>query len=105
MPMLIGVSVYIGALSQSASTQERVRSISSAAPITKFFIEEPKKDSRYETGPLQIVYGDGAEIVKTPPPLQASTKEVAVFNAVGFSGVQLAADRQTVGWMVNVENC
>ncbi len=103
--MLIGVSVSIGALSQSAATQARVRNVSSAADITKFFLEEPKPGSGYETGPLHIIYGDGAEIVKTLPPMRTSTKEEAVFNAVGFSGIQLAADRQTLGWTVNVENC
>jgi hypothetical protein len=79
--------------------------MSSTAEITRFFIEEPKRGSGYETGPLHIVYGDGAEIVKTLPPMRASTKEESVFNSVGFSSVQLAADRQTLGWTTKVENC
>jgi len=68
-------------------------------------LEEPKKDSGSETGPLHIVYDGGAEIVRTLPPLRVSTQKEVVFNAVGFSGVQLAADRQTLGWTINVENC
>ena len=42
--------------------------------------------------------------MQTLPPLKPSTNNEMVFNAVGFSGVELAQDRQTLGWMVNVEN-
>ncbi|MBV9156929.1 MAG: hypothetical protein JO097_11760 [Acidobacteriaceae bacterium] len=105
MPMLVGVCVSVGAFAQTAATQKKARSASPAAEITRFFLEEPKKDSGYETGPLHIVFNDGAEVVKTLPPLRASTEKEVVFNAVGFSGVQLAADRQTLGWTINVENC
>jgi hypothetical protein len=84
--------------------QKRTKNSSRTAQITRFFIEEPKKDSGYETGPLHIVYDDGTEIVKTLPPLKPSTEKEVVFNALGFSGVQLAEDRQTLGWTINVEN-
>jgi len=105
MPVFVGVCVSVGAFAQSGATQKKTRSASAAVEITRFFLEEPKKDSGYETGPLHIFYGYGAEVVKTLPPLRASTEKEVIFNAVGFSGVQLAADRQTLGWTINVENC
>ena len=102
--MLVGVCISIGASAQSTGTQKKTKN-TSQTEITRFFIEEPKKDSRFETGPLHIIYGDGTKFVKTLPPLKASTEKETVFNAVGFSGVQLAEDRQTLGWTINVENC
>jgi len=87
------------------STEAQKKSSARTAKITRFFVEEPKKDSGYETGPLHIIYGDGTEIVKTLPPLKASTEKEVVFDAVGFSGVRLAEDQETLGWTINVENC
>jgi hypothetical protein len=75
---------------RSTETPKGAKSSPQTAEITRFFIEEPKKDSVYETGPLHIIYGDGTEIVKALPPLKASTEKEIVYNAVGFSGVQLA---------------
>jgi hypothetical protein len=103
--MLVGVCVSIAALAQSTKTHIQPKSASQTAEITRYFIEEPKKDSGYETGPLHIIYDDGTEVVKTLPPLEASTEKKTVFNDVGFSDVRLAADRQTLGWTVDVENC
>src|ERR1035437_4523537 len=103
--MLVGVCLSIGASPQSTDAQKKTKSASQTAEIARFFIEEPKKDSGYETGPLHIIYGDRTEIVKTLPPLKASTEKETAFNDVGFSGVQLAEDRQTLGWTINVENC
>ncbi len=103
--MLVGICLPVGASGQSTGTQTKTKSTSQTAEIARFFIEEPKKDSGFETGPLHIIYGDGTEVVKTLPPLKASTEKETVFNAVGFSGVQLAEDRQTLGWTINVENC
>ena len=103
--ILVGVCLPFCTPAQSTGIQRKTTSTSQTAEITKFFIEEPKKDSAFETGPLHIVYGDGTEIVKTLPPLKASTKKETVFNAVGFSGVQLAEDRQTLGWTINIEYC
>jgi hypothetical protein len=102
IPMLVGVCLSIGASAQSTETQTKTKSTSQTAEIRRFSIEEPKKDSGYETGPLHIIDGDGTEIVKTLPPLK---KEPDNDNAVGFSDVQLAEDRQTLGWTINVENC
>lgn len=73
--------------------------------VTEFFIAKPAAGSRYETGPLHIVYSDGTEIVETLPPWKHRTDKEDVFNAVGFSEVELARDRQTLGWTVNVQNC
>jgi len=103
--MLLSVYLSGWASAQSTATQEKTKGTSQTAEITRFFIEESKKDSRYETGPLHIVYIDGTEVVKTLPPLETSTDKETVFNDVGFSYVQLAADRQTLGWTVDVENC
>src|ERR1700739_2129284 len=87
--MLVGCCVSVGAFSQSSKTHVQTKSTSQTAVITRFFIEEPKKDSGYETGPLHVIYGDGTEVVKTLPPLKSSTEQEMVFNAVGFSGARL----------------
>ncbi len=102
--MLVGLCLPVGAFGQSTEPHKDAKS-TSHAEITKFFIEEPRKGSGYETGPLHIIYEDGSEFVKTLPPLEASSKTEIVFNSVGFSHVQLAADRQTLGWTIDVENC
>lgn len=104
-PMLVGFCLSVGAFSQASQTHVHTKSTSQSAEITRFFIEKPKKDSAYETGPLHIIYDDGTETVETLPPLEASTDKEIVFNDVGFSDVQLAADKQTIGWTVDVENC
>jgi len=97
-------------LGQSSVTSQQTRDASQTdasqtAQITKFFIAEPAPGSGYETGPLHIIYTDGTEVVETLPPLKPSTDKEVVFNAVGFSDVELAQDRQTLGWTINVENC
>ena len=74
------------------------------AKIAKFFVANPAAGSGYETGPLHILYSDGTEIVQTLPPLKPSTDNEIVLNAIGFSGVELAQDQQTLGWTVNVQN-
>jgi hypothetical protein len=96
--LLVGFCLSVRTTGQSKETQKK--SSTRTAEITRFFVEEPKRDSGYETGPLHIIYDDGTEIVKTLPPLKEG-----VFNAVGFSGVRLAEDRETLGWTTNVENC
>jgi hypothetical protein len=103
--MLVGFCLSVGTSGQSSETQTKMESSPLTAEITRFFVEEPKKDSGYETGPLHIIYGDGTEIVKALPPLKASTEKEIVYNAVGFSGVQLAEDRRTLGWTIDVEGC
>ena len=90
---------------QSTVTRQQTKRASASAKITKFFIDQPEPGSRYETGSLHIIYNDGTEVVQTLPPLRVSTDKETVFNAVGFSGVALAKDQQTLGWTVNVENC
>lgn len=105
IPILVVACLSVAASGQSTSTQIKSKTASPTSEITRFYIDEPTKDSRYETGPLHIVYGDGTEYVKTLPPLERSTEKETVFNDVGFSGVQLAEDRQTIGWTINVENC
>lgn len=95
----------VGVSGQSAGPQKKAQGAPSKAEITRFFIGNPIEDSGYETGPLHVVYDDGTEIVETLPPLEASTEKETVFNDVGFADVQLAEDRQTLGWTINVENC
>ncbi|HWE83358.1 MAG TPA: hypothetical protein VG267_00335 [Terracidiphilus sp.] len=102
--MLVGACVSFGGFAQSTKARSQTKSTPRAAEITRFFIEEPKTGSGYETGPLHIVYDDGTEVVKTLPPLEASTEKEVVFNEVGFSGVQLAEDRHTLGWTIDFEN-
>jgi hypothetical protein len=89
---------------QSSVSSQPTKSELPTTQITKFFVAEPAAGSGYETGPLHIIYSDGTEIVETLPPLKQSTDKEIVFNAVGFSGVELAQDRQTLGWTINVEN-
>ena len=103
--MLSGACLFGGMSGQSVEPQKKTTSEPHKIEIIRFFIESPKEDSGYETGPLHIIYSDGTEIVKTLPPLKAGTEKESVFNAVGFSDVQLAEDRQTLGWTIEVENC
>jgi len=103
--VLAGLCLSGTASTQSVATSDKTKSAPRATEIAKFFIEEPKKDPPYETGPLHIVYSDGTESTQTLPPYRAGTDKEAVFNDVGFSEVQLAEDRQTLGWTVDVENC
>jgi ankyrin repeat protein len=105
IPILVGACLSVGMSAQSTEPQKKAKSTLQKAEITKFFIGDSIEDSGYETGPLHIIYDDGTEIVKTLPPLKASTEKEMVFPAVGFSDVQLAEDRQTLGWTINVENC
>jgi hypothetical protein len=104
VPLLV---VWLSATTfgQSSVTGQQQKDGSQKVQITKFFIAEPAAGSGYETGPLHIIYSDGTEIVQTLPSLQPGTDKESVFNAVGFSGVELAQDRQTLGWTVNVQNC
>ncbi len=103
--MLVVACLSVGISGQSTKPPIKPKGSPQNANIIRFFIEGLIKNSGYETGPLHIVYDDGTEIVETLPPMKASTEKKTVFNAVGFSGVQLAEDRQTLGWRVNVENC
>lgn len=58
---------------QSTVTRQQTKRASASAKITEFFIDQPEPGSRYETGPLHIIYSDGIEVVQTLPPLRAST--------------------------------
>ena len=104
VPLLVAL-LSATTFGRSSVTSQQAKDASEAAQITKFFIAEPAAGSGYETGPLHIIYSDGTEILQTLPPLKPSTDKEIVFNAVGFSGVELAQDRQTLGWTINVQNC
>ena len=98
--LLTALCLTLSIFAQTKATQP-----SASATITKFFIDNPEADSGYETGPLHIIYSDGTQIIQTLPPLKKSTDKETVFNAVGFSQVQLADDQKTLGWTVEVQNC
>ena len=104
MPLLSAV-LSATTLGQPSVLRHQTKDASETAQISKFFIAQPAAGSGYETGSLHIIYSDGTEIVQTLPPLKRSTDKQVVFNAVGFSGVELAQDRQTLGWTIKVENC
>lgn len=104
LPLLVAL-LSAATFGQSSAAGQEPKDAPQKAEITKFFIAEPPASSGYETGPLHIIYSDGTQIVQTLPPLKPSTDQETVFNAVGFSGVELAQDRQTLGWTINVENC
>jgi len=103
--MLVVACLSVGMSGQSTEPQKKAKSSPQNAKIMRFFIGGSMEGSGYETGPLHIIYDDGTEIVKTLPPLTPSTEKKTAYNAVGFSEVQLAEDRQTLGWAINVENC
>jgi hypothetical protein len=103
VPLLVALLSAI-TFGQSSVTSQQTKDASQTAQITKFFIAEPAAGSGYETGLLHIIYSDGTQIVQTLPPLKPSTDKEIVFNGVGFSGVELAQDRQTLGWTIKVEN-
>jgi hypothetical protein len=88
------------AFGQSLSIGPQIKG--AAVQITKFFIAEPTVGSKHETGPLHIIYSDGTEIVRTLPRWKADKND---FNALGFTQVEMARDRQTIGWAIDVENC
>lgn len=90
--MLSGFCVSSGVSGQRAATHK--------FEINRFFMGSPRENSGCETGPLHVVYSDGDEVVQTLPPLKASTNKDSVFNAVGFSGAQLAEDRRALGWTI-----
>jgi hypothetical protein len=92
-------------LTLSIPAQTKATQPSTSGTITKFFIDNPEQGSGYETGPVHIIYSDGTQIIQTLPPLEKSTDKKTVFNAVGFSEVQLVDDQKTLGWTVQVQNC
>jgi hypothetical protein len=75
------------------------------AYIVKYYVAKAAPGSTYETGPLHIVYSDGTQIVEDLPRKQKSTDRNIVDNQEGISDLQLAEDRQTMGWTENYDNC
>jgi hypothetical protein len=88
-----------------AAAQFGSRQPAPRAYITKFYIPDAIPGTTSETGPLHIVYSDGTEIVQNLPPKKASTETNIVFNQEGFSDVQVAQDRKTIGWAETYDNC
>jgi hypothetical protein len=63
-----------------------------ASQVVKVFAERPDED---ETGPLHIVYSDGLDVVETVPATAAPKTQD---SQAGFSELDVASDRETVGW-------
>jgi hypothetical protein len=93
------------AAAQSGNEEGRKSRPSSRTYITQFYIEDPSPVSTYETGPLHILFSDGTHIIQDLPPKEKSTENNIVLNQEGFSDVQLAEDRQTIGWTETYDNC
>jgi len=77
----------------------------SRAYIAQYYIEEHSPGSTYETGPLHILFSDGSHVIQDLPPKEKSTETDIVLNQEGFSDVQLAEDRKTIGWTETYDNC
>ena len=104
MPVLAAAQTN-GTTKSDTRPTEHTQQPSGGAKIIKFYVDEAASDSGYETGPLHILYSDGTHIIQKLPPLRKSTDKDIVFNAVGFSEMELADDGQTLGWAIQVENC
>jgi len=102
--IVLATCAFVGTSGQSCEAQRKATSTSPTAEITSYSVEGAKEDSGY-TGPLHVLYDDRTEVVQALPSPKASTDKDRAFNAVGFSDIQLAADKQTLGWTINVENC
>ncbi|HVU46171.1 MAG TPA: hypothetical protein VHD85_08595 [Terracidiphilus sp.] len=88
---------------QSSASDRPTKVESQTDQITKFFIGQPAANSAYETGSLHIIYSDGTDVAQVLPPFEPSTDKEVFVNAVGFTGVVLAQDGQTLGWEVNFD--
>lgn len=77
----------------------------SSAYVERYYVADAGPGSTYDTGPLHIVYSDGTNVIQDLPSKKKSTKSNIVFNQEGFSDVQLAEDRQTLGWTETYDNC
>ena len=85
---------------QSGSGKPRLKTY-----ISKYYIADPAPESTFETGFLHIVYSDGSDMVQEIPTKKTCTETHAIFNQEGFSDVQLAEDRETIGWAELYDNC
>jgi len=103
---VVAVLCLLSLAAAQSSNQEGYKSRpSSRAYITQYYIENPRPSSTYETGPLHILFSDGTHVVQDLPPKEKSTENNIVFNQEGFSDVQLAEDRKTIGWTETYDNC
>jgi hypothetical protein len=76
---------------QTASVSAAARP-TPASKVVRVFAERPDE---YETGALHIVYSDGLDVAETVPATAAPKTED---SQAGFSELDVASDRQTVGW-------
>jgi hypothetical protein len=75
------------------------------AHIVEYRVEGPPPGYSYETGNLRITYSDKSEVVAKLPPRGKSAPENVVYNQVGITEPKLGADRRTIAWTEQFENC
>jgi hypothetical protein len=103
-PLLAALCTISLAAAQSGKNGHDTKPESSAY-IERYYVAGATPDSTYDTGPLHIVYSDGTDVIQDLPPKKKSTENDIVFHQEGFSDVQLADDRQTLGWTETYDNC
>jgi len=75
------------------------------AYIIKYYVDEATPGSGYESGSLHVIYSDKTEVIEKLPPKEKSAADNVVFNEVGITEPKLAADRRTIAWTEQFENC
>jgi|SRR5208282_35196 len=73
--------------------------------IVKYYIDKATPGSDYETGSLHIIYSDKTEVVERLRPKEKSTADNVVFNEEGISEPKVAADKRTIAWTEQFDNC
>lgn len=111
IPWLLCLSAFLCAQSKDADQPKiTMTKIAGSVPakdaeIVKYYVDEAPPESGYETGSLHIIYSDKTEVVERLPPKQEITPDSVVFNEVGLTEPKLAADKRTIAWTEQFENC
>ena len=107
--LVLFVSMPVGAQDLVASPPSQVAAnrsqLLAEASIVRFYVDDPASDSKHESGPLHIVYGDGTEVVRELRPAKAARPGEDAWNQEGFFDVHLADDKRTIGWIETYGNC
>lgn len=103
LPTMLALCVLSPGAAEAANEGHETTPKSNAY-IAKYYVSKAAAGSNYDTGPLHIVYSDGTDVVQNFPPRKKSTANEIVYDQEGFSDVQLAEDRQTLGWTETYEN-
>jgi hypothetical protein len=75
------------------------------AYIVKYYVDKTTPRSSYETGSLHIIYSDKTEVVEELRPKERSTANNIVFNEEGLTEPKVAADKRTIAWTEQFDNC